>query len=101
MNNLLSLVVTTSTAASVEGFDWRGLSLEWRLTQHHVVAHNRAKDFPVTALSIHKRQRLEKSNPFVQMDRDHSGLFELLEDFATIRLSSAARPSGVLLRLTS
>lgn len=25
MNNLLSLVVTTSTAASVEWFDWRGV----------------------------------------------------------------------------
>ena len=55
-------------------------SRSFMLNRHH----ESAKDFPVAGVSIHKRQRLEESNPMVQMDRNLSCLFELFENFATV-----------------
>src|SRR5262245_56159032 len=44
-----------------------GLVLERRFAEHQVFVHNGAIDFSMTAVTMHKRQRLEKPNPVVMM----------------------------------
>jgi hypothetical protein len=58
-----------------------GLILERRFAEHQVFVHNGAIDFSMTAVTMHKRQRLEKPNPVVKMYLDTPSLLECLIPF--------------------
>jgi hypothetical protein len=61
-----------------------GLVLERRFAEHQVFIHNCAIDFSMTAVTMHKRQRLKKPNPVVKMYLDTSSMLECLENFQVI-----------------